>query len=423
MSSVADDVGVAGGRDEDVRRADDLVERRHLVALHGRLERVDRVDLGDDHSGALPPEALRAPLADVAVAEHDGRLAADHHVGRPVDGVDEAVATAVEVVELRLGDRVVDVDRREEQLAPLEHLVEAVDAGRRLLGDALQAGGHAGPLGRIGLEGALEEAEHDGQLGVAGRRRVGDLAGLLVLDPLVHEERGVTAVVQDHVGAVVAVPGQCLLGAPPVLLERLALPGEDRHALGVLGRALRTDDDRGGRVVLGGEDVAAGPAHLGAELGQGLDEHGRLDGHVQRAGDAGAGQRLERAELLAQRAQAGHLVLGEVDLPAPEGGHGEVGDAEVAAGSEGRWHGSLHDRDWLDRGLGPTGTGSDSPRDRHVSPARPASRPSSRPARGSARGPRRRRRPGAARSRRRPARGRTAGPAARPPPPRRCRSR
>ena len=168
-------------------------------------------------------------------------------------------------------------------------------------------------------------------------------------------------------------------------------------------------------MVLGGEDVAAGPAHLGAELGEGLDEHGGLDGHVQRAGDAGAGQRLERAELLAQRAQAGHLVLGEVDLPAPEGGHGEVGDAEVAAGGEGRWHGSLHDRDWLDRGLGPTGTGSDSPRDHHVSPARPASRPSSRRARGSARGPRRRRRPGAARSRRRPARGRTAGPAARRP--------
>jgi hypothetical protein len=108
--------------------ADDLVERRDLVALHGRLERVDRVDLGDDHAGALPPEALRAPLADVAVAEHDGGLAADHHVGRPVDGVDEAVATAVEVVELRLGDGVVDVDGREQQLAVGVHLVQPLDA-------------------------------------------------------------------------------------------------------------------------------------------------------------------------------------------------------------------------------------------------------------------------------------------------------
>ena len=48
-----DDVVVAGGRDEDVGAADDVVERGDLVALHRRLQRVDRVDLGDDHAGAL----------------------------------------------------------------------------------------------------------------------------------------------------------------------------------------------------------------------------------------------------------------------------------------------------------------------------------------------------------------------------------
>ena len=58
---------------------------------------------------------------------------------------------------------------------------------------------------------------------------------------------------------------QRLLGAPPVLLERLALPGEHRDALRVLGRAVGADDDRRRRMVLGREDVAAGPAHLGAQ--------------------------------------------------------------------------------------------------------------------------------------------------------------
>ena len=61
---------------------------------------------------------------------------------------------------------------------------------------------------------------------------------------------------------------------------------------GRLGGAVRADDDRGGGVVLGGEDVAGGPADLGAERDQRLDEHGGLDRHVQRAGDAGAGERL-----------------------------------------------------------------------------------------------------------------------------------
>ena len=96
----------------------DVVERGDLVALHRRLQRVDRVDLGDDDARALAAQRLRAALADVAVAADDGDLAADHHVGGAVDAVDERVAAAVEVVELRLRDRVVDVDRREEQRRP-----------------------------------------------------------------------------------------------------------------------------------------------------------------------------------------------------------------------------------------------------------------------------------------------------------------
>ena len=296
---------------------------------------------------ALAAQALGAALADVAVAAHDGDLAAEHHVGRPVERVDERVAAAVEVVELRLGDRVVDVDRREQQLAVGVHLVEPLDAGGRLLGDALDPGGHPRPLGRVGLQRALQQAEDDRQLGVRRARRVGHLAGLLVLDALVQQQRGVAAVVEDHVrpaGAVGVGPRHHLLGAPPVLLERLALPGEDGDALRVLGGAVGPDDDRRRGVVLGGEDVAARPAHLGAELDERLDEHGGLDRHVQRAGDAGAGERLGRAELGAQGAQSGHLVLGEEDLLAAERGERQVGDAEVAPRGERGGHGDLLER-------------------------------------------------------------------------------
>ena len=98
---------------------DDVVERGDLVAVHRRLQRADRVDLGDDDPGALAAQRLGAALADVAVAADDRDLAADQHVGGAVDAVDERVAAAVHVVELGLGDRVVDVDRREQQRARL----------------------------------------------------------------------------------------------------------------------------------------------------------------------------------------------------------------------------------------------------------------------------------------------------------------
>ena len=61
------------------------------------------------------PQRLGAALADVAVATDQHLLAADQHVGAAVDAVDQRVPGAVLVVELALGDRVVDVDRRERQ--------------------------------------------------------------------------------------------------------------------------------------------------------------------------------------------------------------------------------------------------------------------------------------------------------------------
>jgi hypothetical protein len=85
-------------------------------------------------------------------------------------------------------------------------------------------------------------------------------------------------------------------------------------------------------VVLGREDVAARPADLGAERHQGLDQHRRLHGHVERARDPGAREGLGVAELPAGRHQARHLVLSEPDLLAAELGQGEIGHLEVVAG-------------------------------------------------------------------------------------------
>ena len=75
---------------------------------------------------------------------------------------------------------------------------------------------------------------------------------------------------------------------------------------GSSGGAVRADDDGGGRVVLGGEDVAGHPAHVGAQADQCLDQHGGLHGHVQRAGDRGrraaAGPRRTRGAAPSGRA-------------------------------------------------------------------------------------------------------------------------
>ena len=165
----------------------------------------------------------------------------------------------------------------------------------------------AGVLLDLLAELSQERAE---LFGVVRGVELGNRTGLLELEALEHHHRGVAAVVEDQVAGL-ALPVEDLAGAPPVLVERLALPGEHGHALRVVGRAVGTNDNRSRGGVIGREDVAARPADLGAELGQRLDQHGGLHGHVQRAGDAGALERLLAGVLATQRHQARHLVLGK----------------------------------------------------------------------------------------------------------------
>ena len=312
---------VARRGDEDVGGLEAVLQRRDGVPFHRRLQSADRVDLGDDDARAGGLHRRGRPLADVAEAGDEGLLARDHHVGRAHDAVGQGVAAPVHVVELGFRHRVVDVDGREQQGPRLLHLVQALDARGRLLGHAHHALGHAGPLVGVLGEAVLDDLEHDLELGVVGGGRVREravlLEGGLGLDALVDEQRRVAAVVDEQVGALAVLPRQHLLGAPPVLLERLALPGEDRG---------RVAGDGGGGVVLRREDVARAPADVGAERGQRLDQDGGLDRHVQRAGDARALEGLRAAELGAAGHEAGHLGLGEVDLEAAKVGLGDVLD-------------------------------------------------------------------------------------------------
>ncbi len=82
-------------------------------------------------------------------------------------------------------------------------------------------------------------------------------------------------------------------------------------------------------MILRREDVARGPADLGAQRGERLDEHGRLDGHVQRTGDASTLERQHLCVLATEGHQSRHLVLGEPDLLAAELGERKVRHLEI----------------------------------------------------------------------------------------------
>ena len=152
---------------------------------------------------------------------------------------------------------------------------------RRLLGDTLDARRDLGPAGGGLGERAPQGLEHHAVLlrgRLVGHRHD---AGELELAALVDEQGGVAAVVKNHVGSKAIGPHENLLGAPPVLVEALALPRVDRHTLRILGSSIGAYGHSSSSMILRGKDVARCPAHLGAKLDQRLDENSRLDGHVE----------------------------------------------------------------------------------------------------------------------------------------------
>jgi hypothetical protein len=119
----------------------------------------------------------------------------------------------------------------------------------------------------------------------------------------------------DQLGTLAVGPGQGLVGAPPVLLEGLALPGKNRCPGG---------GDGGRGVVLGGENIAGAPADVGPEVAQGFNEDGGLHRHVKGAHDPDPGQRPRCGVFLPGGHQAGHLMLGDENFLAAKIGQTDI---------------------------------------------------------------------------------------------------
>jgi len=262
-----DDSGASGRRHEDASFLDGLIQRGHFESLHGSLEGVDGIDLGNENASAESSQRVSASFANVTVSGDNGDFARQHDVRGALDAIDQRLSATVKIVKLALGHGVVDVDCWDFEIAQFVHLVKIMHASGSFLGNTLDS---------------------RQKMGVFGVDEIGQVA----------------AIVEDHVEWLTVGEEDGLLDAPDVLLVGLALPRVNGNS--------SFGDGRGG-VVLGGEDVAAGPCDLGAQLDEGLDEDGRLDGHMETAGDASALQRLGWSVLGAHLHQARHLVLGHVD--------------------------------------------------------------------------------------------------------------
>ena len=93
--TAANDVAAAGSRDEDITLCDGLFQGGHFIPLHGRLQRTDGVNLGDQDAGAITAHGVGAALAHIPVAANHNHFTGHHHVRGTLDAVRQGLPASV----------------------------------------------------------------------------------------------------------------------------------------------------------------------------------------------------------------------------------------------------------------------------------------------------------------------------------------
>ena len=273
-------VGSAGRGHEDVRLRQRVLEPRHAVPVHVRLERRDRLDLDDSHAAALAAGVAGEALADPAVADDAELTAGEVEIREPVDRRQRRLPGAVAVVEQVLAARVVREDRGKRKPSRRVQRTQPRDAGGRLLGDAGQPLGELGPVLHDSPRELGAVVDDELRLCVGDREQVGvELlargAGAGVnFDAARHERRADRVLRRARVGA-----------------RGHDLRARVREQRGQVRRLrLQVDDDRHPPPAQGSvrEPLACKPVENGRVAGDPLDA--LLAGRrKRRIGDAGAG--------------------------------------------------------------------------------------------------------------------------------------
>ena len=330
--SDGDDVLVTGGGDVDISTVEGVLEGVDLISGHGGLEGTDGIDLGDDDTSTLTTERVSTTLGDITETADNSGLTTDHDISSTVDTINQRVTATVDVVELGLGDRVVDVDGGEEELAITVQLVETGNTSGGLLRDTLDLGNNLVEVSGLLLQDTLEDGVNNLDLSVA-TIFLQDRGIVLSLVPTEDEKSSISSIINNKGGSEVTGPADGLPGALPVLLKGLSLPGKDRRGTS------RSNGSSG--VVLSGVDVARAPPELSTERGQSLDQDSGLDGHVEGTSQTVTFQRLVGV-LDTGLHQTRHLELSQVDLTTTELSQSDVSDLVVIASGGGNLRGVGH---------------------------------------------------------------------------------
>ncbi|KAH3660784.1 hypothetical protein OGATHE_005116 [Ogataea polymorpha] len=129
----SDDVSATSGSHKYLTNWGSFLHSGDLVTRNSGLQSINWVNLSNDHSSAHTSQSHGTTLTNVTKTGNNSNLTGDHNVGGSFDTVNQRFSATVQVVKLRFGNGIIDIDGWNLQGTLLHHLVQVMNTGGRLL--------------------------------------------------------------------------------------------------------------------------------------------------------------------------------------------------------------------------------------------------------------------------------------------------
>ena len=130
------------------------------IFYHCCLKSTDRIDFCHDNTCTLSSQRLAATFTDISKSSNNSDLSATHHISSTEDSVNQGVSASIDVIEFTFGDRIVDIQCREQKFSLLEHLFESHHSSGSFFRDSLDIFDCFVPVSRMFLLDSLQQFIH-----------------------------------------------------------------------------------------------------------------------------------------------------------------------------------------------------------------------------------------------------------------------
>ena len=148
---------VSGGGDEDISLLKNILQANNLESPHACLKSADRINFSDVYSSTAANHSFSASFADISESANDNFFTSNHDISSSEETIRERVFASVDIVELRLGNGVINVNGREREFSFLGNLVKTVNTGGGFLRNTSEALHDSSPSLRVFRDGSLKD--------------------------------------------------------------------------------------------------------------------------------------------------------------------------------------------------------------------------------------------------------------------------